>query len=756
MVATVNSKQQSVDFPLYGLTIIPHHTKLENEKPLERPSLLRAFCEQEGNILSIDTKKSLIDLLDIHEFELMPVLKERWPDAPENLHNGYASQIIPGILEYRPIFIMLYAKLTQMIKLKRQARIEMEEIILLLAEISYKLIQDRLNLIQEDPEKKLTLNQFSFNINADKYEKNLNPAYFFQYLDGEYTKNFLKFYKGMIPVTASFSKCNSNITSFFKKIKFGLYNLYYRSKPEKSSKQIIEFFKTVTVKEGKALWNLQDDPLFRIFLFMALPTIDYSKMFSIPSFTYDNLITQPVKHNYLQKKFSNIWEFENKKKLENKVPIKEPKIDNSVDKLDDNIDNHSNIVIGNSNDENINLENNSQVNDYTQDSNNNSKGDAINSDEVEIEVLQLQDIRNPFSYQLASNRHEFPPISSSGGISPEEFHFIRTQLHFPLRNYKNEKIDIRLIYHGENSHIKSFNFNKSRRDYPILTSFKKLFAPRKHNKIDDSEGNVIVMIHGGGMVAMSTFSHECYMRRLAIKTGMPIFMIEYTTAPQERFPTQIEQCYHAYKWIVEHAKEYLGVELNKIFITGDSAGGNFSCALTYRCIEDEYRKPDGVILTYPATNISKSPSTSRIISYIDPLVNINFLKLCSENYPQENNNIIQNAFLSPAFAPDVILEQFPPTFICVGGLDPLYDDSIMLAERLTKLIGYQNVCVHVYDGLGHGFMNAIDLVGEGHQIIRSYSLWIHGIIARDQKRFQIENESHENFNQTIQTIEIKD
>ena len=60
-------------------------------------------------------------------------------------------------------------------------------------------------------------------------------------------------------------------------------------------------------------------------------------------------------------------------------------------------------------------------------------------------------------------------------------------------------------------------------------------------------------------------------------------------------------------------------------------------------------------------------------------------------------------FLSPFIAPLSILAKFPPTIICAGDMDPLFDDALSFARRLQKA----GVCVHVtiYPDLPHGYLN---------------------------------------------------
>ena len=88
-----------------------------------------------------------------------------------------------------------------------------------------------------------------------------------------------------------------------------------------------------------------------------------------------------------------------------------------------------------------------------------------------------------------------------------------------------------------------------------------------------------------------------------------------------------------YYWLVEHGETYLGIRPDKIILVGDSAGGNLAAALTVLAIERNYRIPDGIVLAYPALNLSKKKFTpSLLLSLDDPILPYPFLKMCLSSY----------------------------------------------------------------------------------------------------------------------------
>lgn len=252
----------------------------------------------------------------------------------------------------------------------------------------------------------------------------------------------------------------------------------------------------------------------------------------------------------------------------------------------------------------------------------------------------------------------------------------------------------------------------------------KIIPTEKKDKSMD--GCIIFHMHGGGFVSMSSFSHECYLRKWASIIGVPIVSIDYRKAPEYQFPVPFEECFLAYKWLLRTAPIFLNTPLRRIIVAGDSAGGNLSLSLTMRCIEEGIQKPDAIILSYPATYLNSAPSPARLCSLIDPMVNYSFLKMCSDSYikkgdfGQDGSN---NPFISPSLAPNEILKHFPPTYINVGTLDPLLDDAVHIAKRINKNNGGK-VYLDVYDGLGHGYLNLVDFVPEADKASKRLCNWI--------------------------------
>ena len=67
---------------------------------------------------------------------------------------------------------------------------------------------------------------------------------------------------------------------------------------------------------------------------------------------------------------------------------------------------------------------------------------------------------------------------------------------------------------------------------------------------------------------------------------MPIFSIDYRLAPDNPFPAALNDVYQVFAWLMKNLESQLRIKAHKIFISGDSAGGNLTFALTNLIIQN--------------------------------------------------------------------------------------------------------------------------------------------------------------------------
>lgn len=99
---------------------------------------------------------------------------------------------------------------------------------------------------------------------------------------------------------------------------------------------------------------------------------------------------------------------------------------------------------------------------------------------------------------------------------------------------------------------------------------------------------MVVWIHGGAWISGSKSDVDPYVRMIAAR-GYTGISLNYTVAPEAKYPTALKQLNTALAYIVEHADE-LGVDPTHIVLAGDSAGAQYSAQLAVLVTNPSYAK----------------------------------------------------------------------------------------------------------------------------------------------------------------------
>ena len=224
------------------------------------------------------------------------------------------------------------------------------------------------------------------------------------------------------------------------------------------------------------------------------------------------------------------------------------------------------------------------------------------------------------------------------------------------------------------------------------------FSSNKRNSDEDGLTPLIVFCHGGGWVYGNMEIYSLYCARLAEVTSSCVLLADYRLAPKYKFPTALEDCFNTYLWALDGLK-YWKIDPQRIFIAGDSAGGNIAAALCQKIKDHKLLKPFGQILIYPITDCRLS-TQSFIENRESPTLTEKMMRLYVSYY--QNNAIdIFSPEMSPLLAQD--LSSLPSALIISADYDPLRDDSALYHEALKKAevnSAYFNIKETV-----HGFIN---------------------------------------------------
>lgn len=88
---------------------------------------------------------------------------------------------------------------------------------------------------------------------------------------------------------------------------------------------------------------------------------------------------------------------------------------------------------------------------------------------------------------------------------------------------------------------------------------------------------VFMFIHGGGWVLGDYPTHKRMVRDLSHLTGYVGVFVNYSLAPEAKYPQPVNEVYATAKWIAAHGNE-INVDGRRLGIVGNSAGGNLATA----------------------------------------------------------------------------------------------------------------------------------------------------------------------------------
>lgn len=210
---------------------------------------------------------------------------------------------------------------------------------------------------------------------------------------------------------------------------------------------------------------------------------------------------------------------------------------------------------------------------------------------------------------------------------------------------------------------------------------------------------VIFYIHGGGWVMGNSETHDMLIRKLAVSTNSMVVFPEYDLSPEAKFPTAINQCYAALKYVCENHEEF-NVLPEKIVVAGDSAGGNMATVLAMMAKEKGGAKIIYQILLYPVTDADMDTESYKEFKDGPYLTKKSMEWFWNAYIGDETQK--DDIYVSPLKAPLKELENLPPALVITAENDVLRDEGEMYARKLQEA-GVDVLSVRI-NGTIHDFM----------------------------------------------------
>lgn len=190
---------------------------------------------------------------------------------------------------------------------------------------------------------------------------------------------------------------------------------------------------------------------------------------------------------------------------------------------------------------------------------------------------------------------------------------------------------------------------------------------------------VVLDMHGGGWVVGSAGLNDHLNADLAAETGLAVVSVDYRLLSESRgvlLQHAISDCAAAGRWLIDNTAARFGT--TDVFICGQSAGAHLA-ALTTMALRDESRlgAVRGCVLVYGVYDLSGTPSVRA--AGRDALI-LNGPTLAADLgrlLPDRDEAGRRRPDVSPLYAP---MRDLPPALFIAGDLDPLRDDSLLMAD----------------------------------------------------------------------------
>lgn len=224
---------------------------------------------------------------------------------------------------------------------------------------------------------------------------------------------------------------------------------------------------------------------------------------------------------------------------------------------------------------------------------------------------------------------------------------------------------------------------------------------------DKNNDKVILFLHGGAFQTGSCKSRREMAAKIGLRAKMDTFIINYRLAPENPYPAGLMDCVTSFIWLLKK-----GYNPKNITVVGESAGAALAICMCHY-MRDHYLPLPGKICPFSAPADLGEYTSSRIYNLpndallgreisqediekgLEELKNGTYKKDISFYCKEEETS---SPYVSPIRGD---FYDFPKTLLEVGEKELLYEDSLLLYEKMKEQGA--DVKLHVWEDLFHVF-----------------------------------------------------
>ncbi|MGY2252395.1 alpha/beta hydrolase [Pseudomonas reactans] len=213
---------------------------------------------------------------------------------------------------------------------------------------------------------------------------------------------------------------------------------------------------------------------------------------------------------------------------------------------------------------------------------------------------------------------------------------------------------------------------------------------------------VVLDIHGGGWVIGNAQMDDDLNLGLVNVCDVAVVSVDYRLAVDTPVEGLMDDCLAAARWLLT-TEEFAGLP---VIVVGESAGGHLAAAtmLALKQWPALLQRVSGTVLYYGVYDLTGTPSVRAAgpdTLLLDGPGMVDALRLLT---PGLSDDARRQPPLSPLYGD---FEGLPPALMFVGELDPLKDDTLLIADR------WPGAEAHLLPEAAHGFIHFPVVMGAG-------------------------------------------
>ena len=241
------------------------------------------------------------------------------------------------------------------------------------------------------------------------------------------------------------------------------------------------------------------------------------------------------------------------------------------------------------------------------------------------------------------------------------------------------------------------------RDLTVPGPFRDV-PVRLYKPADAPDLPVFVFLHGGGFRIGDQLSNDRQMRGLAQTWGGAVISSDYVHVPEYTFPDPVTEVTAVIEWLADNGGDW-GINGDAIVVGGASAGGSVAFGAAFELRDRRPGLIKGVVSIYGAVDDNMDSASMRELGGGDFFLQAEYV---GQVYADYMGDADRNDPL--AFAAKGDLAGLPPAYIAAAELDPIRDDSLLLAERMA--VAGQPHTLKVYPGVMHTFFTQSNVIDQ--------------------------------------------